>query len=713
MRRSRLVVALSALSLVATFVTFVVGAQAVPPQSGVIDLLTDGKQRIDGAVHAGNAGKSVAVAGDVNGDGHLDVIVGANRVNKNGIDLTGSAYVVFGPLPSTPVDLAALGSRGFQLDGSAAFDQAGWSVSSAGDTNGDGKSDVIVAVPWADNNGRTDSGTAYVVYGTTSTSTMELTALGDRGFRIDGEADGDTAGWSVSQAGDVNGDGRGDLVVGAPTADHGGSNSGSAYVIFGTASPANLDLVDLDDRGFRIDGALPVARAGDSVSRVSDMNGDGLDDLIVGAGSTDSQRGAAFVVFGKATTDPVNLATLGMGGFRIDGATADTVTGRVVSGAGDVNGDQRPDVIVGAEDSSNNGRSRSGSAYVVFGKTSNQPVDLAALGNAGFRIDGAVAEDSAGMAVAGAADVNGDRLADVLVGAPEAGNNGRDTSGSAYVVFGRPSTTTIDLAQLGSGGYRLDAPLRTDWLGEAVASGGDVTGDGVPDLLIGSPRGFPQGRGDEGAVHVFSFGPPRLAYGAPAVGTVGQALTQQAPSQLERTGPATFQVSPALPAGLTIDAAGRVNGTPTATHAQTTHTVTMEDLVGTVSAGLTITVVAAPAPPDTAAPRLTLRATSPQRALRQKKILVRASCNEACSLSALGTITILGRRPARVALRSAIAPRLTAGQRTLSLVLTRAQLKRLSGFLAKGRRARANVTVRARDAAGNRRTATRAIAVRR
>jgi hypothetical protein len=116
---------------------------------------------------------------------------------------------------------------------------------------------------------------------------------------------------------------------------------------------------------------------------------------------------------------------------------------------------------------------------------------------------------------------------------------------------------------------------------------------------------------------------------------------------------------------------------------------------------------------DTVAPRIVLRATSPQRALRQKRIIVRASCDEACSLSALGTIRILGRRPARVALRSASSPRLTVGQRTLSLVLTRAQLKRLSGFLAKGRRARANVTVRARDAAGNQRSATRTIVVRR
>ena len=191
--------------------------------------------------------------------------------------------------------------------------------------------------------------------------------LGAAGFRIDGPTSNDAAGQSVADAGDVNLDGRGDVIVGAPFA----GNGGAAYVVFGQAAPADVPLLTLGTAGYRIDSALNGDHTGVSVDGVGDVNADGRPDVIVGADDADTNlrnlSGSSHVVFGKATTTPVSLSALAGGGFRIDGAAIEDHSGRVVSAAGDINGDGRPDILVGAEHADNNDRSDSGSAYVIFG----------------------------------------------------------------------------------------------------------------------------------------------------------------------------------------------------------------------------------------------------------------------------------------------------------------------------------------------------------
>src|SRR5262249_61277908 len=125
------------------------------------------------------------------------------------------------------------------------------------------------------------------------------------------------------------------------------------------------------------------------------------------------------------------------------------------AGPGDVNGDGRPDLLVGA---SQTDPSDAGAAYVVFGKKDTATVDLGALGARGFEISGAAGGDGAGDSVSGAGDVNGDGKADVLLGALGAENNGRVESGSPYVVFGKSDAKRVDLAALGGGGCRMDGP---------------------------------------------------------------------------------------------------------------------------------------------------------------------------------------------------------------------------------------------------------------
>lgn len=336
--------------------------------------------RIDGVSEQDQSGRSVSSAGDVNGDGFDDVIVGAFNADPNEV-YTGSSYVIFGKSSNfeSRIDLSKLnGSNGFRLDGSE-YDFLGDSVSSAGDINGDGLDDLILSASQADPNGP-DSGSSYVVLGKSSgfEAIINLSRLnGNNGFRLDGEKQFDFSGYSVSNAGDVNGDGFDDVIIGAALADPNGENSGSSYVVFGKATSfdATMNLSVLNGKnGFRIDGE-EGDNSGDSVSNAGDVNGDGFDDVIIGAGQADDSNrensGSSYVVFGKATgfEATMNLATLnGSEGFRIDGIVAFNFLGDSVSSAGDINRDGFDDLVIGAPGADHSGAG-SGSSYVIFGRS--------------------------------------------------------------------------------------------------------------------------------------------------------------------------------------------------------------------------------------------------------------------------------------------------------------------------------------------------------
>ena len=308
------------------------------------------------------AGRSVSAAGDVNGDGFADLIVGARGSDVSTSDCpkinAGEAYVVFGKQDvfgsdsgrpgdgRRVIDLTRLTlADGFIIQGDAVDDEAGFSVSGAGDVNGDGYADLLIGAPVSDvstsDGPKIDAGEAYLVFGkasgfgsptvttladgstTVTRQVIDLTELAtEDGFIIQGDAAGDRAGWSVSGAGDVNGDGYADLIVGAPFGDDGGTGAGEAYVLFGKAanfgSPDGnggrvIDLSSLiTGDGFIIQGdeggtydmytdARDSDRAGFSVSDAGDVNGDGYADLIIGAPEDGygDDNGAAYVVFGS------------------------------------------------------------------------------------------------------------------------------------------------------------------------------------------------------------------------------------------------------------------------------------------------------------------------------------------------------------------------------------------------------------------------------
>ena len=387
------------------------------------------------------------------------------------------------------------GDRGIRISGT---DQGfGSSVAGIGDVNGDGLIDMAIGAPGADRTGANDVGAVYVIFGRSSVSSdIDVGTLnGSNGFKITGNSlpQSSALGSSLAAIGDVNNDTRADFIIGTP--------SDRAYVIFGAASfAASLDVAALSgNNGLTLSAATANDRFGDSVAGGSDINGDGIDDFIVGAPLTNSVGalgGRAYVFYGRNVFPATLSATTatGTGGFTINPVAAGDLMGFSVAMGRDINNDGRDDLIASSI-SADLGTNGSGSAYVIFGRDAATPfpASLAVGGldgspTSGFVLHGSAANDGLGVPVAFAGDLNGDKVGDLIAGAASNGSAGAG-SGQSCVLFGRGAgfSAVINANALdGTDGYCLNGEAAGDASGEVLAAGFDANNDGLNDLLIGA-----------------------------------------------------------------------------------------------------------------------------------------------------------------------------------------------------------------------------------
>lgn len=462
------------------------------------------------------SGRSVSTAGDFNGDGLQDIIIGASSADAIGRTNAGQTYVIYGRAASytSQLNLSQLnGTNGFIINGISENHRSGNTVSNAGDINGDGFDDILIGGIEIGPNGNPNDGECYVIFGTSEiiSSPLELSSLNNNiGFIVKGNLD-TFFGNSLSGAGDINNDGIADFIVGAPGVNN---SRGEAYIIFGKTDTfdAIFEASNLNgSNGFTISGSDNELLFGRSVSDGEDINSDGIDDIIISSWGT-STSGSIYIVYGSSSS-PANIPASsldGNSGFMINSLdNSDGNAGISVSGIGDVNGDSLNDIAIGANETNPNNISNAGQAYIVLGNSTGFPAifELSALdGNNGFILNGNDFFGYAGFSVSGPGDFNNDGINDVLVsGHGATPDNGVDRAGESYLIFGKttPFPMTMELSNLDeTAGITFNGVDQVDYSGISISGAGDINGDEINDLAIGAFRADPNNTLDSGETYV-------------------------------------------------------------------------------------------------------------------------------------------------------------------------------------------------------------------
>ncbi len=402
--------------------------------------------------------KSASTAGDVNGDGYDDVIIGAYMYDT-GVADAGKVFVYYGSANG----LSA--STDWTVEADQENAQFGWVVANAGDVNNDNYDDVIIGSLLYDN-GEVDEGKAFVYYGSAS----GLSASPD--WTYESNQANAKLGNSVATAGDVNGDGYDDIVVGSVHYDNGEDNEGKAFVYYGSDSGLSVSP------DWTYESNQVNAQFGIAVSTAGDTNADGYDDVLIGANfytNGQTKEGSAFIFNGSI--DGLSSSP----DWQVESNQANSQFANYLSTAGDVNNDGYGDIMIGAH-VYDNGEVDEGTVFVYYGSDNGPSTspDWTAEGN----------QTSAdfGIGVSMAGDVNCDGYDDIIIGA-NLYNTEIVDAGKVFVYYGSAS------GLLTSPSWTISGEQASIYFGRAVATAGDTNADSCSDIIIGANL-YDNGKGE-------------------------------------------------------------------------------------------------------------------------------------------------------------------------------------------------------------------------
>ena len=549
-------------------VIITIGDAPTPLPQGPFAVLVS--EQAEGSFDSPLMGASVASAGDVNGDGFADVIVGALGYDAPaGLFDEGAAFVFLGGpdgiIGNSPFTAHA------SIIGTDAGAEFGTSVDGAGDVNGDGYDDIIVGAPLASPSELSVSGAAYVFLGGPTGITASTPA--DADFVIESKQIEGHMGRGVAGAGDINNDGFDDIIVSAglygkpfdpPIPNQGSGRIGASFVFLGSGT----GIIGTDPASAHAQilpwligtGNQTFSGPGSAVDSAGDINADGFGDLVVGSSGYNNNidwpgvgtpdpfaEGAAFIFLGG----PSGLANPSLPDAIIEGNQLESAMGGAVAGAGDINNDSFDDVLIGAPFYPTSDPlllAQEGAVFVFHGGPSGITATGAEHADAAFF--GTELAEWLGRSVAGAGDINADGFADILVGArtfvgaiPEDGvfNGSRRLSGEgiAYLFLGDGGPSGVQGATLADAALNFTSGQEAGSAGLAVDTAGDVNLDGRADLAIGVP-GWTGTQSREGAAFIQLSGgpiePPPPPPPPPNQPPVANAGTDQQISDIDNDG---------------------------------------------------------------------------------------------------------------------------------------------------------------------------------